>query len=119
MNAKQIQRALSRNDHRNYGVYADFKNSEAEWSVGHLLMGKGVSFRRIKKATQAIMAAMPRMEKVIFRNSGTALTEDVAKDWYVFGKECKAKGDTNNYWWPKQGEHAMKMFRLSERLNSK
>lgn len=88
----------------------------SDTAVAHIFMSNNASFRRIKKAAQAVMATNKYTE-IYFRNSGHLITPQSTQSMVRVLNEMSATELQSNYWWPKMVAFYIKMNRLSTSLN--
>jgi len=86
-------------------------------AVAHIFMSHNASFRRIKKAAQAVMNTGGYTE-IYFRNSGHLITPTSTESMVRVLNEMSATELQSNYWWPKMVCFYVKMNALSTRLNT-
>jgi hypothetical protein len=116
MNAKQINRAMNRQD-RMYKVVADLYEGECQWSSAHLLMGKGASFRRMKKAAKALMKTN-QFSLIHFRYSGQIINPKTTKQLVEGWDKTSPADRARNHWWPAMVAFYVKMNKCAERINA-
>lgn len=109
MNHKQIARCIQRTD-RNYVIIADcIRNDGCPISLKMGGYKSRISHRRVKAAMQAAKRHL-QCSAVLFRDSGTLITPEVAAEWQ---QHTAADG----HWWPGLAAWAKKAAKTAAKIN--